>query len=111
VGGEMVRFDFRFDQQGSAVDRAEVVPSEKGDVHSGCGLRQVGKMGIPTLITAGRKSKGVSLKLSMQVHDIIEGSRLGIFERSGHCPNVEQPELFNRLVLDFFPDQEVNKIR
>jgi pimeloyl-ACP methyl ester carboxylesterase len=37
----------------------------------------------------------------MQVHEILEGSRLEIFERSGHCPNIEQAELFNRLVLEF----------
>jgi pimeloyl-ACP methyl ester carboxylesterase len=31
----------------------------------------------------------------------IKGAQLEIFEQSGHTPQMEEPERFNRLVLDF----------
>jgi pimeloyl-ACP methyl ester carboxylesterase len=61
----------------------------------------VGQMGIPALIVAGQQSSGIPIALSRQVHAIIAGSRLEVFDPAGHCPNVEQPERFNRLVLEF----------
>jgi pimeloyl-ACP methyl ester carboxylesterase len=64
-------------------------------------VRQVGEMNIPTLIVAGRQSKGIPIALSIQVSEIIAGSQLAIFEQAGHCPNDEQPEEFNQLVLEF----------
>jgi pimeloyl-ACP methyl ester carboxylesterase len=31
----------------------------------------------------------------------IPGAGLAVFPNSGHCINLEEPALFNRLVLDF----------
>ena len=35
----------------------------------------------------------------------IPGARLEIIPDAGHMTNIEKPELFNRIVLDFLRDQ------
>lgn len=62
---------------------------------------QLGKMELPVLIAAGRQSAGIPIALSQRLHTILPGSRLEIFDKAGHCPNLEFPEKFNQLALEF----------
>jgi len=62
---------------------------------------QLGTMDIPILITAGRQSAGIPISLSIKLQEILTGSQLEIFEQAGHCPNLEDPEKFNSLALEF----------
>lgn len=64
-------------------------------------VRKVGGMGVPALIIGGRQSAGIPTELTRQVHEILLGSRLEIFDQAGHCPHDEHPDKFNRLVLEF----------
>ena len=64
-------------------------------------VHQMGEMGIPTLIVAGRESKGIPIELSQKVHQIIKGSQLEIFDDAGHCPHDEHAEEFNQIALKF----------
>lgn len=60
----------------------------------------IARMTIPTLIVAGDEDEpclDASLWLKRQMHY----AALAILPRTGHCVNLEEPDAFNRLVLDF----------
>ena len=59
------------------------------------------KLEIPTLIVGGRQSAGIPIELTRQVHQIVVGSKLEIYDQAGHCPHDEQAERFNQDVLNF----------
>lgn len=69
-------------------------------------IHRLGEMEVPALIIWGRHDKGISLRLSEEMHRIIKGSRLEVFEHSGHEPHDEEPEKFNQIALDFLTKQE-----
>ncbi len=56
---------------------------------------------IPTLVVWGLNDKIVPVEAAIGYHRLIDGSRLEIFERTGHVPQMERPERFNDL-LDAF---------
>ncbi len=64
-------------------------------------VRGLGEMDVPILIIWGRQDKAVPLERGQEMHKILKGSRLEIFERSGHCPHDEQSQKFNQLAVDF----------
>jgi pimeloyl-ACP methyl ester carboxylesterase len=56
---------------------------------------------FPTLVIAGADDK---LRLPGYANELVEripDARLVIFERCGHCPNIEQAQRFNATVIDF----------
>lgn len=55
----------------------------------------------PTLVTVGRHDWIAQPKYSEQIADLIPNSRLHIFERSGHSPQIEQAEEFRDVVRAF----------
>jgi pimeloyl-ACP methyl ester carboxylesterase len=67
----------------------------------GTEVQQLGEMRIPTLIVWGRHDKAIPLRLGQEIHRILKDSKLEIFENSGHEPHDEEPEKFNRAILDF----------
>lgn len=56
---------------------------------------------IPTLILCGSEDKVTPVAQSEHLHREIANSSLHIIENAGHLPNLEQPDEFNRLVLNF----------
>ncbi len=56
---------------------------------------------VPTLILAGAedplREKGFATQLAAR----IKGSEVIVFERCGHCPNIEMPDEFNRAAITF----------
>ena len=56
---------------------------------------------IPTLIICGREDEVTSLVQSEFMHEHIEGSSLKIIDYAGHVSNLEQPDEFNKYLLDF----------
>ena len=64
-------------------------------------IRRLGDMNVPILIVWGRHDKGIPLERGQEMHKILRGSRLEIFERVGHCPHDEQSQEFNQLALEF----------
>jgi len=56
---------------------------------------------IPTMVVWGLSDHIVPVEAAIGYHRYIEHSRLEIFERTGHVPQMERPERFNRLVEDF----------
>ena len=64
-------------------------------------IKKLGEMDVPILIVWGRHDRSIPLELGQEMHKILKGSRLEIFEDSAHCPNYEEPEKFNKVVIDF----------
>jgi len=58
-------------------------------------------LGIPVLIAWGKHDRAVPLACGEKMHRLLAGSRFEIFDDSGHLPNYEEAEAFNRLVLAF----------
>jgi 3-oxoadipate enol-lactonase len=59
------------------------------------------KIKIPTLIICGREDRVTPVAQSEILQKGIENSALHILENAAHLSNLEQPEEFNRLLLDF----------
>lgn len=60
---------------------------------------------VPTLIIAGDEDEGC-LEPDLMLKRTIPSAGLAILPRTGHTCNLEEPELFNRLVLDFLTAAE-----
>jgi pimeloyl-ACP methyl ester carboxylesterase len=62
---------------------------------------KVSQIQTPTLIVAGGRDRGISLRMSGSLHSKIEGSRLEVIPNCGHVPMVEKPDEFNSLLAGF----------
>jgi len=56
---------------------------------------------IPTLIVWGLSDRIVPVEAALRYHRLIRRSRLEIFERTGHVPQLERPARFNALLDEF----------
>ncbi len=61
----------------------------------------LGTIAAPTLIIWGRQDRILPVSQGVDAAGRIPGALLHIFERCGHMPNIEYPDEFNRIVLDF----------
>ncbi len=61
---------------------------------------------VPTLIVWGRHDRMIPVEHAVTAHEAIPGSRLEIFEDSGHFPHVEEPGHFVDVVTDFIDTTE-----
>ncbi len=55
----------------------------------------------PTLIVWGEKDQVIYPAISTVFHSRISGSQLAVIPKCGHLPQEENPDAFNKLVLDF----------
>ncbi|PZA06843.1 MULTISPECIES: alpha/beta fold hydrolase [unclassified Meiothermus] len=62
---------------------------------------KLGSISVPTLIIEGRHDFICSPVQAQAIQEGIRGSRLVIFERSGHYPWLEEPEVFFTTLTDF----------
>jgi 3-oxoadipate enol-lactonase len=56
---------------------------------------------VPVLIFQGRDDQIIPVDEAQAMNDLIPESRLEIIYDAGHLPNMEQPEIYNQLALDF----------
>lgn len=56
---------------------------------------------VPTLIIAGRQDGVRTPADAEHIRDNIRGSQLTVIDDAGHLMNMEQPEIFNRVLIDF----------
>jgi pimeloyl-ACP methyl ester carboxylesterase len=56
---------------------------------------------LPTLIVWGARDPFIPMSHAYEAHDRIRNARLEIFERSSHFPQVEEPQRFADLLIDF----------
>jgi pimeloyl-ACP methyl ester carboxylesterase len=76
---------------------------------------------IPALIVWGRRDPLIPVEHAAVAHRGMPGSRLEIFDRAGHFPQLEQPVRFARVIIDFiesthpaefeFSDRDLNMLR
>lgn len=57
---------------------------------------------VPTLVIAGEKDYFFPVEAVEKVAQAIEGAQFQVIKNSGHLPNMEQPETFNRLLRHFY---------
>jgi pimeloyl-ACP methyl ester carboxylesterase len=62
--------------------------------------------GLPTLIVWGDEDPIIPVEHARRAHEIIEGSRLEVFEGCGHYPHVEDPDRFAEVLRDFMETTE-----
>ena len=55
----------------------------------------------PTMILWSRHTPTTPWQVAEQAHKIIQGSRFHVLDDAGHWPQWEQPEEFNRLMMEF----------
>lgn len=69
------------------------------------------KISIPTLIICGREDIVTPLEQSEAMKESIEGATLQVIENTGHVSNLEQPDEFNKHLLDFLNTLNVVNIQ
>jgi pimeloyl-ACP methyl ester carboxylesterase len=62
---------------------------------------QLKQLSMPTLLIWGRHDHIFPAVHAEAAVDQLPNGRLEIFEESGHTPQMEEPERFNQVVLDF----------
>ena len=61
---------------------------------------------LPTMIVWGRRDRFIPVAHALEAHDLIPGSRLEIFDDSGHFPHEHEAERFTEVLLDFIDSTE-----
>lgn len=67
------------------------------------GCFRLDRVTCPVLVIWGRQDRMVLARGAQILADAIPGTRVEILEGCGHCPQVEMPERFAELLLDFDP--------
>lgn len=65
---------------------------------------RLAEIDLPTLIVWGLKDRIVPVEAAIGYHRLIADSRLELFERTGHVPQMERPERFNALLDEFLTE-------
>ncbi len=64
---------------------------------------KIGRIAVPTLILWGREDALIPLESGERMAKTIPGAKLVVFDRIGHIPQEEAPELVLREILSFQP--------
>ncbi len=62
---------------------------------------QLGSIRCPTLVTVGRTDWVTPVSSSETIAELIPNAQLVVFEKSGHSPQHEEPELFQQTMREF----------
>jgi proline iminopeptidase len=104
-------YDYEYDAARSAA--AVEAGSYRHEAHNWCFQHnmpgydlkpQLPSVTCPTLVTVGRTDWVTPVSAAQTIADLIPDSRLVVFERSGHSPQIEERELFQRTVREFLLD-------
>lgn len=68
--------------------------------------RRLTEIEIPTLVVWGLNDLIVPVEAALGYHKLIPHSRLEIFERTGHVPQLERPARFNALLDEFIESSQ-----
>ncbi len=62
---------------------------------------KLGNITLPVLVIVGADDPGTPVSAAEVIHQNIPGSELVIIDHAAHLANVQQPEAFNKALLDF----------
>jgi pimeloyl-ACP methyl ester carboxylesterase len=62
------------------------------------------RISVPVLMVEGERDKLKPPGWAEQIADRIPAGSSVVVEGAGHCPQIERPEVMNKLLLDFFAD-------
>jgi pimeloyl-ACP methyl ester carboxylesterase len=65
---------------------------------------RLSELHMPTLLIWGRHDHIFPARHAEAARDKLPNGRVVIFDDSGHTPQMEEPDRFNRLVLDFLTE-------
>lgn len=78
------------------------VASHKGRAERRDNFNYLKQIDIPTLVIAGEQDYFFKVEDVKAVANEIKGSEFRMIEDSGHLPNMEDPEMFNKLIREFY---------
>jgi len=78
------------------------IASHKGRAERRDNFNHLKNIKLPTLVIAGEKDYFFKVNDVEKVANEIEGAAFGIIENSGHLPNMERPEAFNKIIQSFY---------
>lgn len=64
----------------------------------------VASMNVPTLLISGKHDVVMPTRIVAEVQKLIPGSRMEVLADCGHSTYFEHPEIFNRLISEFFSE-------
>ena len=59
------------------------------------------EISVPVLVVVGEHDQGTPVEMARIIHENISASELAIIDDAAHFPNVEQPETFTKVLLEF----------
>jgi 3-oxoadipate enol-lactonase len=62
---------------------------------------------MPTLVIVGEDDPGTPVSAAEQIHSKIAGSDLVVIKDASHLLNVQQPEIFNKALVDFLAKNSI----
>ncbi len=68
--------------------------------------RAYDRIAVPVLVVEGGGDKLLPAGWAQQIAGRIAHGRSAVIERAGHCPQIEQPEAVNWLLLEFFAEHK-----
>lgn len=96
-----LRADLLFEQIGSGLERAEGFGDALHAAIRHDMREELGEIEIPTMVLWGQSDRVIPVSAALSYHRRIPHSRLEIFERTGHVPQLERPLRFNAVVDEF----------
>jgi 3-oxoadipate enol-lactonase len=67
-------------------------------------IDQLARISNPTLIIVGAEDPGTPVAAAQAIHERIAGSRLVVIPSASHLSNIEQPDVFNRNLVEFLAE-------
>ncbi|MCV7322110.1 alpha/beta fold hydrolase [Mycolicibacterium confluentis] len=61
---------------------------------------------VPTLVVEGAGDKLLPAGWAAEIAAQIDGARSAVVDAAGHCPQIEQPQVVNDLLLSFFAEHQ-----
>jgi pimeloyl-ACP methyl ester carboxylesterase len=69
-------------------------------------VRPYQRIGVPTLVVEGGGDKLLPSGWAAGIAAQIPGGRSCVVQKAGHCPQIEQPSVVNRILVDFLNEVE-----
>lgn len=67
--------------------------------------REIAPAPYPTLIAVGQNDIELAIRMNKQWHDDVSNTEHILINKAGHCANIDCPEAFNTIALDFIQKQ------